>query len=69
MLIRLIPEVEPEEKIFGFQFLLKNYAVDVYFCFSRFKIDIRRNKGECWSILLGYFSIEGTNLNAVMQGF
>ena len=69
MLIRLIPDVEPKEKIFGLQFLLKNYAIDVYFCFSSFRIGFRRNKGECWSILLGYFSIEGTNLNAVMQGF
>lgn len=53
----------PEEKIFGVQFVLENYAIDIYFCFSRFKIAIFRNKGECWSIILGFFNIEGTNLN------
>ena len=28
-----MPEVEPEEQIYGFQILLDNYSVDVYFCF------------------------------------
>ena len=63
MKIRFIPEVDPEEKIFGVQFVLENYAIDIYFCFAIFKIGIFRNKGECWSILLGFFRIEGTNLN------
>ena len=63
MKIRFIPEVDPDEKIFGFQVLLENYAIDIYFCFAIFKIGIFRNKGECWSILLGFFRIEGTNLN------
>lgn len=63
MKIRFIPEVDPEEKIFGVQFVSENYAIDIYFCFAIFKIGIFRNKNECWSILLGFFRIEGTNLN------
>ena len=63
MKIRFIPEVDPEEKIFGVQFVSENYAIDIYFCFAIFKIGIFRNKGECWSVLLGFFRIEGTNLN------
>jgi len=63
MKIRLIQEVDQEEKIVGFQILLNEYAIDIYLCFENFKLSIFRNKGECWGILLGFFRIEGTNLN------
>jgi len=64
MKITFIPEVEKEEKIFGFQILLREYAIDIYLCFRIFKLGIFRNKGECWQILLGFFRVEGTNLKA-----
>ena len=57
MKIRFIPEVDPEEKIFGVQCVSENYAIDIYFCFARFQISSYRNKGECWSIILGFFNI------------
>ena len=63
MEIRFMPEVDKEEKIFGFQILFNEYAIDIYLCFQTFKLGIFRNKGECWGILLGFFRIEGTNLN------
>lgn len=58
-----MPEVEPEEKIYGFQILLDNYSIDVYFCFSRFKIEVFKIKNECWGVCLGVFNIQGTNHN------
>jgi len=62
MRIRKIPDLEPEERIFGFQLVFKDYAIDIYFCFSIFKVSTYYFKNECWGLLLGFFRIEGTNL-------
>jgi hypothetical protein len=63
MEIRLIPEWK-KDKVYGVQILLEGCAIDLYLCFRSFKIGILKNKEfDDWSIFLGFFRIESTNLN------
>ncbi len=73
MRIRKIPDLEPEEKIHGFQVLLgsntkKRYvALDIYICldWASFKFYCDYEKGEYLALQLGIFNYGYTNLNYI----
>jgi hypothetical protein len=70
MRIRKIPDLMPEEKIHGFQVLIKNYAIDVFICLNWqcFRFDCNYQRGDCFTLKLGIFNYECTNLDYDMWG-
>ncbi len=65
MRIRKIPDLMPEEKIYGFQVLIKNYAIDIYvcLCWDSFNFYCNYEKKDLFVLKLGAFNYGCTNLN------
>ena len=83
MKIRKIPDLLPEEQIYGFQLLISNNknhynyysntayakAFDIYICldWASFKFYCNYEKGEYLAFKLGIFNFGYTNLNSLFD--
>ena len=57
-----MPEVEPEEKLYGFQVVFKSCIVELYICFDTFKFRCHYHKEyKDFMLSLGFLNFDVTN--------